>query len=560
MNTKKLIFACISAGLIAISLILPLPAKAANSYYVSSSGNDSNPGTLAQPWLTIQKCLNTVKAGDTCIIMGGTYTESLTIKTSGASGAPITIKRNGSDIVTVNSGGSMTLQTSGHQSYYIFDGLRFISSTATGEESPTLNFWNGWGYDETTTGLGNTNITLKNCYIEGMVDFFGANNTVENCELNGRGVDATGIRAHFASSSGTIIKNNIIHDYTGRAVWINVIADNALIEGNTVYNTYLGIDCDGAGRPVTNCRVLHNIVYGTGGGSNHTSWGCSIFLEDAFNAVIDGNLLYGSSSAAGIYVINYGQGPSWYTDDGLEHRNQDLNAVIMNNVVYGNGDAQLLVESANGLLLYNNTFIGPSYTKATSGTSYLPSHFTIENNIFAGSGNAWNGVPGNSTWSNNLYYGISKPSVDSSVVADPKFIGGNNYRLQSGSPAINAGQTIAAVKTDFDGVSRLQGAGYDIGAFEYNGAVSTPVPGTTSTPTATLQPTTTPFASFTPTRTPATTATATLRPTNTPAVRYTPTRTRRFTPTATRTPRTPPRSTPGFYYYYYVPMLFRSAK
>jgi len=54
------------------------------------------------------------------------------------------------------------------------------------------------------------------------------------------------------------------------------------------------------------------------------------------NAVIDGNLVYGSSGADGIYIINYGVGggnPTWNTDGNIEYRTQDLNAVISNNVI-----------------------------------------------------------------------------------------------------------------------------------------------------------------------------------------------------------------------------------
>ncbi|MDY7022394.1 MAG: right-handed parallel beta-helix repeat-containing protein [Cyanobacteriota bacterium] len=43
-------------------------------YYVSSSGQDSNPGTFEQPWKTIQKAAETLVAGDTVYIREGTYT------------------------------------------------------------------------------------------------------------------------------------------------------------------------------------------------------------------------------------------------------------------------------------------------------------------------------------------------------------------------------------------------------------------------------------------------------------------------------------------------------
>ena len=48
----------------------PLPSA---TYYVSLDGNDSNPGTQASPWQTIQKAVKSAKAGDTVYIRGGEY-------------------------------------------------------------------------------------------------------------------------------------------------------------------------------------------------------------------------------------------------------------------------------------------------------------------------------------------------------------------------------------------------------------------------------------------------------------------------------------------------------
>lgn len=49
-------------------------ALKATEYYVAINGNDSNPGTISQPWLTWQKGFNTVSAGDILYIRGGNYT------------------------------------------------------------------------------------------------------------------------------------------------------------------------------------------------------------------------------------------------------------------------------------------------------------------------------------------------------------------------------------------------------------------------------------------------------------------------------------------------------
>lgn len=49
------------------------------TYFVSTDGNDSNPGTFAEPFLTWQKGFTTVTAGDTLVIRGGVYTGMLGI-------------------------------------------------------------------------------------------------------------------------------------------------------------------------------------------------------------------------------------------------------------------------------------------------------------------------------------------------------------------------------------------------------------------------------------------------------------------------------------------------
>jgi Right handed beta helix region/Immunoglobulin I-set domain len=70
--------------------------------FVAANGNDSNPGTIAQPYLTIQMCATTVSSGSTCAIRAGTYRETVTpnsgITITSYDGEPVTV--DGSNPVT----------------------------------------------------------------------------------------------------------------------------------------------------------------------------------------------------------------------------------------------------------------------------------------------------------------------------------------------------------------------------------------------------------------------------------------------------------------------------
>jgi hypothetical protein len=71
-------------------------------YYVSSNGNDDNPGTLEQPFQTIGKAASVMEAGDKTVVREGTYREEVAPAHSGTEQLPIRFEAYPGESVTVS--------------------------------------------------------------------------------------------------------------------------------------------------------------------------------------------------------------------------------------------------------------------------------------------------------------------------------------------------------------------------------------------------------------------------------------------------------------------------
>lgn len=95
------------AALAAAALAVPASAAAApargTTYFVSTHGDDhANGRSPDAAFATIQRCADVMVAGDTCVIGGGTYHETVTPKVSGTADAPITYEAARGATVTVS--------------------------------------------------------------------------------------------------------------------------------------------------------------------------------------------------------------------------------------------------------------------------------------------------------------------------------------------------------------------------------------------------------------------------------------------------------------------------
>ena len=96
--------ACAAVGLVAA----PAAAVGGTTYYVSTTGSNTNAGSAAKPFKTIQKCAGVAVGGDTCLIGSGTYRETVTPSRSGSAGAPITFASAPGATVTVDGTDSLS--------------------------------------------------------------------------------------------------------------------------------------------------------------------------------------------------------------------------------------------------------------------------------------------------------------------------------------------------------------------------------------------------------------------------------------------------------------------
>jgi hypothetical protein len=148
------------------------------------------------------------------------------------------------------------------------------------------------------------------------------------------------------------------------------------------------------------------------------------------------------------------------------------NIQIVNNTFYDNGRGQwgggIYIENpqAQGVLIRNN-ICSQNLTFQIAVNQDVPTgYYVADHNLIDG----FRGDPAEIRGSDY-------------VEGDPKFVNASaaDFHLQEGSSAIEKGSPLNAPTNDYDGNIRPQGAGYDIGAYEY-GAGSPPLE-TVSTPT-----------------------------------------------------------------------------
>lgn len=492
--------------LAAINVAVTATAHAAD-YYVAANGKDSSPGTISSPWKSIQYAANRVQAGDTVNIRGGTYVESITLKSSGSASQGYITFQAYADEKPIISGKKLAVSEEQgliniiDQSYIKIVGLEISDyTTAALEVTPIGILISGQGrairiqknhihHISSTAKPGPSgDCNGSDPQAHGIL-ISGDNETsplvdlkIEENELDQLTLGCSEALAINGNVMTWEVTNNKIHhndnigiDAIGFEDDKHVIqARDGKITGNEVYNittsnnpaygnkrSAAGIYCDGCTGVVIEGNKIYNSDYGVEIASEH---------KDHFSSkvTVRNNLIYGNA-LSGLTIGGSDKNKTGGADS----------CTFVNNSFYGNNtsgkEAEFQIQNyaKNNIFENNIVHAGPKsrFIIGTTTTSAVPA---ADGNLYFSS----TAAAGSGVWTvNNVTYtGFDKyrdgtKQEKSSSFADPQYRDPSNDDLQVAktSPAVDQGlivsEDIVGTK-DFAGAARVQGKRIDIGAYE----------------------------------------------------------------------------------------------
>lgn len=490
---KKRFGGFLSFVLVFTAVFFALPAAPANAagttYYVDSiSGLDTNNGTSSgTAWKTLAKVsATTFAAGDTILFKRDSqFRGTLTLNGNGTSTNKITVDAYGAGNKPVIIGDSTAHDTYTDAAVKLTDRSWWVIQNIE-IQAPVTN-------GMLLKGVSNTTIQY--------VDFTNIRYTPPNTPDVTDGNSITIIKG--TTQGGNILIDHCTFKKVSKGVWIQS-GDNINVQYSYFYDVH-DIPALFAGHlnspyfPVTNSRFAHNVFdYTT---VNNTGWNVFMFggtdncyfeyneiknsnpngawdhqVYDFDTAVKNSYIQYNySHDNLGDLMHNYwcpcdSSDPKWADRATINGTNYFRYNVSVNEAtLYWHGAVTY------GLQVYNNTFYD---FKGNFGRNIIAadvSDTVFKNNIF----HHKTALPGTLSLPSgsdyNLYYNATKPAAEThSVQGNPSFVYGPNpphgLQILTGSPAKNAGVSIAGNGgLDYWGNTLYNGAP-DIGAHEFNGA------------------------------------------------------------------------------------------
>ncbi|MBI4527283.1 MAG: right-handed parallel beta-helix repeat-containing protein [Deltaproteobacteria bacterium] len=399
----------------------------ASNYYVAKNGQDTNPGTLDRPFLTISKAAKVAKAGDTVFVRAGTYRERIIPSYSGTSSAYITFQNYGGEQVIVDA--------SGLAQGFILYGVSYVKIKGFAIKNSKRSCIHIHDHKD-VPDRGSDHIIIEG-------------NTVQNCGIDGYNGIYIGGRNNLVSD------NDVSHNgysFIGMAPGhgIYVFGDGNSVRNNRVYsNARQGVRMQGNGNVISENRIWQNGEYGIAiwvdapGSANRTSITKNLINENRRGGIrIWGEGSGGKPDTVYIYSNTISNGSA---RDALYATGGAKNIKVKNNIVEGN---------------FTNVILGVE--NSTEG-------YEEDNNLFYGSGWYVFGTGYYRTYED--YRSRSGQGGQSLNDRDP-FLE-SDFTLNAASPAIDEGTYIGF---PFSGLAP------DLGAFEsnYTNELAAPTPTTTT--------------------------------------------------------------------------------
>lgn len=257
---------------------------------------------------------------------------------------------------------------------------------------------------------------------------------------------------HFADQYG----NGAIDIYNGQGPVSNIVIQNCKFYDNgthTAQDHHIYIAAGSKNITIRNNRFER--AAGSAIQSYHTPVASGIKVYN--NVIIGGDLIKGGRQSWGLMISDA-------TD-----------AQIYNNTIYGMARGGIefnygSVAPGPGPYVVKNNIIANTSGAGIRVTSPYTPYFSSDYNLFYG--NTTDVVFGSSSMT-RAQFAASTGNDQHSISADPLFVAsGSNFHLKATSPAIDKATSMNALAADLDGSLRPSGAALDIGAYEYQSAVT----------------------------------------------------------------------------------------
>jgi hypothetical protein len=341
LGTALLFLSLVGAGMAVIGAGIAGASGSGSTYYVSTSGSDSNAGSIDAPWRTVTHGLSALKPGDTLYLRGGTYVERIKNPSisAGTVTSPITVAAYPGERPVIQGLLWMT-----GPSYWTFDGVNVTWDLATGVSSEHMvKMTNGVGWtfkDAELWGAHSYAAFLVYSSVAGEpVDWTIASNCIHDTwPTNDVNQDHLVYANSGLHANNGLIERNILFNATnGDGVKLGGSSSGAndtagvVVRDNTIYNTSQNVrilwtsrDNEVYGNILDQVNLQISPNYGNVrgyqlSGSNdaaHDNWGYAaktfIYNDQGYQGVSDaGNNQFGTdplfdstSSCAGFHPLN----------------------------------------------------------------------------------------------------------------------------------------------------------------------------------------------------------------------------------------------------------------